>query len=95
MMTHSEAIQEARRRKDAGEFYRKIVARYPDDLHYDRFDLACGHNLLVMPALVGPGEEVLSCRECSDDWIKAHSQDRIVTIDERIENRRLDGERSQ
>jgi hypothetical protein len=93
MMTHSEAIQEARRRKDAGEFCRKIVAR--EDLHYDRFDLPCGHNLLVMPALVGAGEEVLSCRECPDDWIKAHSQERIVTIDERIENRRLDGERSQ
>ena len=42
-MTHSEAIQEARRRKDAGEFYRKIVARHPEDLHYSRFDLACGH----------------------------------------------------
>ena len=42
-MTHSEAIQEARRRKDAGEFYCKIVARHPEDLHYSRFDLACGH----------------------------------------------------
>jgi hypothetical protein len=33
-------------------------------------DLACGHHLLVVSTSVGAGEEVLSCRECSDDWVK-------------------------
>jgi hypothetical protein len=61
-------------RKDAGEFRRKIVARVAEDLHYDRFQLACDHHLLLMAALVKANEEALSCRECMEDWIKAQTE---------------------
>jgi hypothetical protein len=73
-MTRSELIAEARRRKDPGEFRRKIAARVAADLHYDRFQLACDHHLLLMAAVVKTGEETLSCRECVEEWIKARSE---------------------
>jgi hypothetical protein len=73
MMTRVEVILEARRRKDAGEFNRKIVARYPDDMRYDRVDLACGHHLVVMHILLAGGERTLSCHECLAEWARSWS----------------------
>jgi hypothetical protein len=70
-MTRSE---EARRRKDTGELRHKIVARVAEDLHYDRFQLACDHHLLLMAALVKADEEALSCRECMEEWVKSQTE---------------------
>jgi hypothetical protein len=73
-MTGAEIILEARRKKAAGEFKRKIVARYPDDLHFDLVDLDCGHHLLVAAALVVSVERVLDCHECMKEWVKSHAE---------------------
>jgi hypothetical protein len=73
-MTRSEDSLEARQRKDAGEFRRKIVARVAEELYYDRLQLVCDHHLLLMAAMVKAGEEALSCRECMEDWIKVQSE---------------------
>jgi hypothetical protein len=73
-MTRAEAILAARKMKAAGQFHRKIVARVPDDMHYDKFQLACGHHLLLLPALVRDTDEALGCRDCMEDWVKTHSE---------------------
>jgi hypothetical protein len=70
-MTRSE---QARRRKDAGELRRKTVARVATDLHYDRFQLACDHHLLLIAAVVKADEEPLSCRECMEEWVRAQTE---------------------
>jgi hypothetical protein len=75
-MPRSELIFEDRRRKDAGESRRKIVARVAEDLHYDRSQLACDHHLLLMAAMVKAGEGALSCRECLEEWLKRPARGR-------------------
>ena len=93
-MTHSEAIQEVRRRKDAGELYRKIVARY--------------RGSSLRPVRIGlrtssaGGAGIGRSRRGSAELARVRGgmdqgaiRERLVTIDERIGNRRLDRERSQ
>ena len=72
-MTRAEAILEVRRMKAAGEFQRKIVHRIPDDIYFDCFELACGHRLLLMAAIIQPGHETLACRDCMEAWVKAQA----------------------
>lgn len=42
-MTREQAIEEARRKLDAGGFQRSVVSRTPEDLNLDRITLDCGH----------------------------------------------------
>jgi hypothetical protein len=78
-MTHEEAIQEARRKLDAGEFSRALIGRTPEDLQHDRVTLECGHKTLWMRGMdhLRKGlEKPLDrddCIDCAQEWIEENS----------------------
>ena len=65
-MTKSEAILEARRMLDAGEFNRGIVERMSESMLYDRALLTCGHRRMVLPNDTAITEK---CWKCAEAWI--------------------------
>jgi len=75
-MTRAEAIREARRKLNAGEFSRTIVSRVPDNLHYDLITLECGHEQwwsLVLDDFPEHLTGLRQCSQCAEKWIKENS----------------------
>lgn len=73
-MTKSEIITEARRRTEEGFFDRREVSREPEDLHWNRIMLECGHRRLeseMLHKLRGESaDELLFCDDCAKAWIE-------------------------
>jgi hypothetical protein len=72
-VTRVERIIEARRKLDAGEFNREVVAVEPDDLSYDLLTLECGHKTVIASSLRRTlnrkGSERVTCHKCANAWI--------------------------
>lgn len=75
-MTREEAIREARRKLEAGEFSREIVSRKPDGLEYDIAILECGHDQcwsLILDDFPEYVTELRKCMDCAREWIKENT----------------------
>jgi hypothetical protein len=74
-MTREEAILDARRKLEAGEFQRAVVKIVPADVGYDRLTLECGHSKAWMPGLVLNDKKALRerCVACAEEWITKSS----------------------
>jgi hypothetical protein len=70
-MTRSEAILEARRKIEAGEFDRAVTGIEPADLTWDTLKLECGHTGLWCAKIridkTPPQQE--KCSECAKAWV--------------------------
>jgi hypothetical protein len=73
-MTRAEAIIEARRKYQAGEFNRKVVKRTPKNLLTDIAELECGHTE-SSTALNFSADKSPACLKCVDRWIEENSSD--------------------
>jgi len=78
-MTRAEAILEARRKLQAGDFRRAVVEMVPEDLDYDRLILECGHtkawsswNSKLM-AQADHSDIRERCTSCAEEWIVKNS----------------------
>jgi hypothetical protein len=74
-MTRPEIITEARRKRDAGDFNRRIATRTPHNLHMDSLALDCGHEVFDMRPLEGRGQELRSCDQCASEWMRSEKVD--------------------
>ena len=76
-MTREDAILEARRKLQAGDFQRAIVEIVPVDLDYDRFKLECGHTKAWSSRLsvrVDNNDPIRErCTTCAEEWIVKNS----------------------
>ena len=63
-------IEEARRKRAAGEFNRKVLKRIPLGLRFDRYHLTCGHSVGLLACMASDVTE-FDCTECAESWVKA------------------------
>jgi hypothetical protein len=71
-MTRQEAILEARRKQEAGEFNRAVVKREPADLNWDQLILECGHTTAWTAKIhftPNPPDKQI-CSECAKEWVE-------------------------
>jgi hypothetical protein len=70
-MTRSEAILEARRKYDAGDFNRRVSQRMPENFTWDSVTLDCGHIIHHSEMILGgkPLSERRACWRCAEAWI--------------------------
>jgi hypothetical protein len=89
-MTRSEAILEARKRKQAGDFNRQIAHITPCDLYTDLIELTCGHartapessrrldesmrDLRRQATTDDPAPGGEPCDRCAEEWIIRHTE---------------------
>ena len=76
-MTRADAILEARRKLEAGEFQRAVVEVAPEDLDYDRITLECGHTKVWTPRMMMYIDKVSPllgrCNQCAEEWIAGNT----------------------
>ena len=74
-MTRNEAIVESRRKLKAGEFDRAVLSVEPDDVHWDRLVLECGHWTAWAAKLHSNGvpPERDACYKCAREWVDDQS----------------------
>ena len=61
-------ILEARQRRAAGEFKRKITKRGRKDLKHDVYTLSCGHSIVCFANLMDRYTE-WDCQICAEEWM--------------------------
>lgn len=75
-MSKAEVIAEARRRTEEGFFDRQETAREPENLHFDRVTLECGHSLVETESTRRTREQLgmgIRCYRCAEAWVEGQT----------------------